>query len=107
MTLLGTLAEPGPLCSTLPSTSIMLGIIPPAMMLKLSVKKPKGGSGPKSRSFTGAAHPTAKPAVDSSTTAHKGCHCSHKLSRDLRIGSLLRTPHKRLLTTLPLNNTNN
>ena len=70
ITLLGTLAEPGPLWSTLPSTSIMLGIIPPAMILRLSVKKPKGGSSPKSRSFTGVTHPTARPAMESNTTAH-------------------------------------
>lgn len=64
MTLLGTLAEPGPLCSTLPSTNIMLGIIAAAMMLKLSVKKPNGGSSPKSKSLTGAAQPTASPALE-------------------------------------------
>lgn len=69
ITLLGTLAEPGPLWSTLPSTSIMQGIMPPAIMLRLSVKKPKGGSSPKSRSFTGVTHPTASPTVDTSTAA--------------------------------------
>lgn len=61
MTLKGTLPDPGPLCSTLPSTSIILGIIAPAMTSKLSVRKLRGGSWPNSRPLMGAMHPTARP----------------------------------------------
>ena len=58
----GTLADPGPLCKTLPSTSIMLGIIAAAIVFRLSVRNSKGGSGPNNNPLIGVAHPTASPA---------------------------------------------
>ena len=73
MILMGTLALPGPLCSTLPSTSIMLGIMAAAIVFRLSVRNSKGGSSPNSRFLIGDAHPTARPAGIRHTVRSQTC----------------------------------
>ena len=63
ITLTGILAEPGPLCSTLPRISIILGIIAPAIVSRDCVRNPKGGSVPNSKDLIAGVQPTARPAM--------------------------------------------